>query len=239
MLKEAINRILELAAPNISNIHGDTYCDKKMNRIDYDLRADELHMCTLSSLVDYVKNGKSDFKDCRYIIQVSSPTEVRLLSGLDNDRMRETLAVVEAEIPDFPFGRFIENEQFIINMQSKFVDTGDKKAILAFAGNVKAGTVEKYGDDGVSQKAAVKRGVTSLSEVEVPSPCVLAPYRTFTEVPQPAGSFIFRVRDDERCGVSCALFEADGGAWKNEAKAGIRAYLEERLGDMENIMIIS
>ncbi len=168
-----------------------------------------------------------------------SPTEVRLLSCLDRDRCRETLAEVRAEIPDFQFGRFTENEQFIIGMQSKFADGEDKKVILAFAGNVKAGTVEKYGDDGVSQKAAIKRGVTSMSEVEVPSPCMLAPYRTFTEVVQPVSSFIFRVKDDERCGVACALFEADGGAWKHEAKENIRAFLEKSLDGVGNIMVIA
>lgn len=29
MIKEAINRILELAAPNVSDINGRTYSDKK------------------------------------------------------------------------------------------------------------------------------------------------------------------------------------------------------------------
>lgn len=238
MLKEAINRILELAEPHIRPIDGSFYCDREMERLDVDIRAEALQMGTLSSLVDYVK-GSRDFKGCQYIVQVVSPTEVRLLSCLDKDRKRETLAEVKAEIPDFPFGRFTENEQFIIGMQSKFVDGEDKKVILAFAGNVKAGTVEKYGDDGVSQKAAIKRGVTSMSEVEVPSPCMLAPYRTFTEVSQPVSSFIFRVKDDERCGVACALFEADGGAWKHEAKENIRAFLVEKLGGTENVMVIA
>lgn len=239
MIKEAINRILELAAPSFKEINNEIYCDRRITRVDRELRAEPVRMNTLSSLVEYVKHTH-DFKDAPYMIQVVSPTEVRLVSGLDSDRQREVLAEVHAEIPEFPFGQFVEKEKFIIGVQSKFVggEAGedDKAVILAFAGNVKAGTVEKYGDDGVSQKAAVKRGVTSLSEVEVPSPCVLMPYRTFTEVPQPAGSFIFRVKDSER-GVACALFEADGGAWKNAAKAAIREYLEEQLAG--GIMIIS
>ena len=52
-------------------------------------------------------------------------------------------------------------------------------------------------------------------------------------------SFIFRVKDNDRLGVSCALFEADGGAWKNEAKANIKAYLEKELSDVSNIFVIS
>ena len=102
-----------------------------------------------------------------------------------------------------------------------------------------AGTVAEYGDTGVGQKAAIKKGVASLQEVEVPSPCRLMPYRTFTEVAQPMSNFIFRVKDNDRYGVTCALFEADGGAWKNEAKANIKAYLEKELADVSNIFVIS
>lgn len=246
MIKEAIDRILELAGPNIvENVNG-RFSDKKLVRMDHDIRASAISMNTLSSLVNYIK-GQKDFKNIPYIVQVVSPTYVKLISALDNDRMREMLVEVNAEIPEFPFGQFIDNERFIINVQSKFVDgafmdgaNNDKAVILAFAGNVKSGTVAKYGDDGVSQKAAIKKGITSLSEVEVPSPCMLMPYRTFVEVSQPISRFIFRVRDDERSGgVACALYEADGGAWKNEAKDNIKEFLETHLKDVKNVMVIS
>lgn len=242
MIKAAIEKILSLAPPNISEINGSTYSDKSLHRIDVEERAAAISMNTLTSLVDYIK-GVNEFKDILYIIQVVSPTEVRLISTLDEDRKRETLVEVTAEIPEFRFGRFIENEEFIINVQSKFLDSdsekNDKPIILQFAGNVKAGTVAEYGDSGVGQKATIKKGVASMQEVEVPSPCYLMPYRTFTEVGQPMSSFIFRVKDDKNFGVEFALFEADGGAWKNEAKANIKNFLCEQLKGIENVMVIS
>jgi hypothetical protein len=244
MIKEAINRILELAPPNIRETNDQTYSDKELHRIDKDIRTkDVILMNTLSGLVDYIKST-SDCKDSGkpYIVRVVSPTEVQLISSLDYDRKRETLVCVEAVIPEFNFGYFIENEKFIINVQSKFISNdspeNDRAVILAFAGNVKAGTVAEYGDTGVGQKAAIKRGVTSLQEVEVPSPCKLIPYRTFTEVEQPMSSFIFRVKDDDKYGVQCALFEADGGAWRNEAKANIKNYLASELSDFDSQELI-
>ena len=243
MLKAAIEKILSLDEPHIKSIEGRTYVDKNMTMIGKELRADGITMNTLSSLVDFIKKSTEDFKDGQYIVQVVSPTKVILFSSLDADRKRETLAVVEAEIPDFSFGRFTENEEFIIGVQSKFLnedaEVNDKPIILQFAGNVKAGTVAEYGDTGVGQKAAIKKGVASLQEVEVPSPCRLMPYRTFTEVKQPMSSFIFRVKDNDRFGVSCALFEADGGAWKNEAKKNIKEYLEKELDGVPDIFVIS
>lgn len=242
MIKSAINRILELAEPSISVIHDSTYADKELVRIDKESRAAAISMNTLTGLIDYIK-GQKDFKEIPYIIQITSPTEVRLISSLDADRKRETLVEVTAEIPNFSYGRFIENEEFIIGVQSKFLDgraeENDKPVVLRFAGNVKAGTVAEYGDTGVGQKATIKKGAVSMVEAEVPSPCFLMPYRTFTEVEQPMSSFIFRVKDNERLGVEFALFEADGGAWKNDAKANIKAYLVEALKECKNITVIS
>ena len=243
MIKEAINRILELAAPEIIEIDGENYCDRKLTRIDKELRANEICMSTLSSFVAFIQNSGDLNKGKKYIVQVVSPTEVRLISELDADRRRETLAIAGANVPEFDFGRQIPHKQFLINVQSKFCDgdpaENDKALILKFAGTVKSGTVTDYKDDGVSQKATIKTGVASLSEAEVPSPCVLIPYRTFVEVEQPSSEFIFRLDEGSHGDVTCALYEADGGAWKNEAIKNIAAYLMKELAGNDNITVIS
>ena len=53
----------------------------------------------------------------------------------------------------------------------------------------------------------------------------LRPYRTFLEVEQPESEFLLRLDDNGNVG----LFEADGGMWKQTAKASITAYFEEKL----------
>lgn len=242
MIKEAINRILELADPHIIDLGKSTYSDKELHRIDSELRASAIEMNTLTSLIQYIRSNSVEFKDGKYIVQVVSPTVVRLISSLDADRKRETLVEVEAELPSFPFNKAVQHQEFLIGVQSKFSDddagANDKALILKFAGTVKSGTIANYKDDGVSQKATIKTGVASLSEAEVPSPCKLKPFRTFLEVDQPLSSFIFRL-DENSAGVTCALYEADGGAWKNVAKENVRAFLEEELGEIDNIIVIS
>lgn len=101
------------------------------------------------------------------------------------------------------------------------------------------GTIATYGDDGVTQKATVKSGIASRSDAVVPNPVILQPYRTFTEVIQPASNFIFRMRENRGGGVECAIFEADGGAWKNEAMKNIKDYLAKELNGIEGFIIIS
>lgn len=240
MIREAIDKILSLAEPHIEEINGRTYTDRTLTPINGELRADHIQLNTLSSLIDYICIGANERKpSVNYFVQVVSPIEVRLLSGLDSDRKREVLATVIAEVPRFNFGSFVANEEFIIGVQSKFCDgDNDKSIILQFAGNVKAGTVAEYGDTGVGQKATIKRGVASVQEVEVPSPCSLVPYRTFSEIQQPKSNFIFRVKDEERYGVTCALFEADGGAWKIDAQKKIKEFLKARLEGVDDVFVI-
>lgn len=237
MIKEAIDRILQLGAPNIEEINDRCYTDKPLQRIDDELTATPFVVHTLTGLVDYIKTMPDMNTGVKYMIRVSDPTHVELISELNGDRKREQLVNVVMEPPLFPFGKFINSEEFIINVQSKFVDDADRALVLKFAGNVKCGTVSEYGDDGVGQKATIKRGVASLQQVEVPNPCTLRPYRTFTEVKQPASSFIFRVKDYDDS-VAFGLFEADGGAWKNAAMDNIAAYLAAELEGIKNVCVI-
>ena len=136
------------------------------------------------------------------------------------------------------FGTFDNHESFCIALQSKFVDNEDRKLLLKFAGTVQDGTVTEYGDDGISQKATVKTGLSSKSDAIVPNPVILKPFRTFLEVDQPESAFIFRMKNGNY-GVQCALFEADGGAWKIEAMKNIKEYLQEELKEVEDLVVIS
>lgn len=240
MLKSFIQYIVGMAEPNISHINGETYSDKQLHRIWHIPYADTIRMNTLSSLIDYIKSGVDSFSD-HMIIHVQSPTKVSMYSILDIERKREYVVEVNASVPVFAFNQFMNHESFCIGVQSNFIDdpATDKALLLKFAGTVEAGSVAEYGDDGVSQKATVKTGIASKGEAIIPSPASLKPFRTFIEVDQPASDFIFRMKDDRSGGVQCALFEADGGAWKISAMEAIKAYLTEALKEYTNFIIIS
>lgn len=223
MEREALAYAVELAAPHIKEVNGEFYSDKTLKRVVHNPKAEAIKLTTLRSLVDYIKSG-TDIMSDKMIIHVESSTVVSLYSCLDLDRGREYIASVYAELPSFSFGKFIEHERFLIGVQSTFISNNDKELLLKFAGTVENGTIASYGDDGVTQKATVKTGVASKSDAVIPSPVKLKPYRTFTEVEQPESSFIFRMKEDKYEGIQCALFEADGGAWKLHAMAELGAY---------------
>lgn len=240
MIKKALEYIIGLDKPEVLQIDNQTYSDKPLNRVSYNPKAAAIEMVTLSSLVDYIKANIDTMAD-KMIIHIQSPTTIQLYSKLDDERKREYMVEVNAQVPEFRFNQFFDHESFCINLQSKFIDETDtdRALLLKFAGTVESGTVAEYGDDGVTQKATVKTGIASKGEAVVPSPVTLKPFRTFVEVEQPLSKFIFRMQQDKYDGVQCALFEADGGAWKIEAMKNIKAYLEKELSDVEGITIIS
>lgn len=203
-------------------------------------KAIAIELNTLTGLVDYIKSSIDEMPG-KMIVDVKDPETVRLYSQLDPNRDRETLVIVRARVPEFYFNRFINQEEFCINMQSKFIDdtATDRALLLKFAGTVESGTLAEYGDDGVTQKATVKTGIASKGDAIVPNPVKLKPYRTFLEVDQPASEFVFRMKQDKYDGVLCALFEADGGAWKMEATERIKKYLESELKEYDNFTVIS
>ncbi len=61
------------------------------------------------------------------------------------------------------------------------------------------------------------------------------PYRTFSEVEQPASLFVFRI--DKQANM--ALFEADGKRWVADAVGNVAAYLKEQLADQKHITVLA
>lgn len=238
MIKEALEYIVGLKKPDVQEIGGETYSDKPLTRIAYNPKASQIDMTTLTSLVEYIKANIDTMAD-KMIVHVLSPTKVALYSQLDSDREREYMVRVTAYLPEFTYGKYYDHESFCIALQSKFIDDENRALLLKFAGTVEAGSVNTYGDDGVSQSATVRKGIASRETALVPSPIKLRPYRTFHEVQQPESEFIFRMKQDGNGGVSCALFEADGGAWRNAAMENVKKHLEYELNDLPQFTVIS
>ncbi|WDL98152.1 hypothetical protein [Alicyclobacillus sp. ALC3] len=225
MIKEALQYITDLANTKVTEINGRPYTNGQLVAIKSPV-ASALTVNTLSGLVDYLQS-KFDAQDGadQLIVHVVSPTEVQAYSHLNADMNRSTFIEAKALIPQFRFGSFHDVEAFNIALQANFVTTDERATVLQIVGNIKDDNVTTYGDDGVSQQVRAKTGVATVADVKVPNPVYLKPYRTFVELDQPESAFVFRMRS----GPECALFEADGGAWKVEAMDKIHDYLKDAL----------
>jgi len=189
-----------------------------------------LKLTTLTGFVDFCTKEKllSDNAAC---IHVESEAKVSVVSIVRGTFLTRTVfAMASPILPAFAFGQYLSHSEFMIALQSKFMDFGDKAAILRVLGTVREEAVKTSMDDGVTQKVTASAGIVLQSEVNVPNPVILKPYRTFLEVDQPPSQFVLRVRSDKSGDLpSAALFEADGGRWRNEAMVNIAEYLTERI----------
>lgn len=235
-LKEAIEFITELGAaaekPQVVEILGKTYVNKNMkqcSRVNY---PEPIEASTLTSLVDYITNLSDEISAGRLVAHIVSEKQINLVTELDGEGNRSRLMVVKPKLPVLSVDRWMDQESFIIMLQSCFCEDEDRAKLIRVAGNVESQTVKSYGDDGVTQQATIKSGIASKADVIVPGRVVLTPYRTFMEVRQPASEFVFRIKDDKE--PLFKLVEADGGAWKMSAMLELSCYLVEQLGGQIN-----
>lgn len=148
------------------------------------------------------------------------------------ERDRETLFEVNALLPRFEYGREYDQENFLISMQSCFKESDDREAVTMLASNIVNTQEATFSDNGTTQQAVMKTGITTKDNVLVPNPVNLIPYRTFLEVEQPASDFVFRVSEGRGGAPVFKLVAADGGVWKSQAVANVKAYLTEALKDI-------
>ncbi len=233
MLKSLFEYVVGLSKANMVNIDGTIFTDKPLHLPEMPA-IETLRTDNLSSIVNFIKHAwDADLHDMddtvQKIIHVEDAGKVNLYSSVCNEYMdRQKFMTAEWAGNKFPFGQFMDAEKFNILLQTCFMETDDLKVIQQVVGNLRDEAVQNYGDDGVSQSVTIRTGIATVGQVRVPSPAKLRPYRTFLEVEQPASLFILRMRE----GGQCALFEADGGLWRETARKNIRNYFEFGLEKM-------
>ena len=234
-LQEALKYVADMARENekteVVEICGKTYANRNLTRYDRPNSADPMKASSLSALVEYVANCAGEFPEGRdMIIHIQGPKTVSLVSALDNERNRECLFEVEAEVSEFKFGRWYDQEAFMIEAQANFQKNEDMELLLKVAGNVEKKNSTAFSDDGVAQVATMTVGAASKADVIVPNPVRLIPYRTFQEIAQPESNFVFRIGDDDK--PKFMIVEAQNQIWKNEAVKNIKLYLLDAIGAM-------
>lgn len=245
MIKEALSYIANLATqaekPEVIEINGKTYCTRDLKRYDKEPMAEPIKATTLTSLVDYIKESREELRE-RMIIQVVDATTVKLYSGLTKERNREELFIASALLPHFEYGQEYNQEAFLVSLQSCFTADGDREAVAILSSNITNMQQATFSDDGITQQATIRTGVTTKENAIVPNPVRLVPYRTFLEVDQPGSDFVFRISEGRGSAPTFKLVAADGGLWKSQAVANVKEYLIKALEDIpdrEKITIIA
>lgn len=231
MIKEAIEKIQALtrkADGPFTGKDGKEYISAQYERLYDDPRPDPLKIYSLDGLKDYLSENVDKLEMDKLIIHVVDHETVFLLTDVHGEKNeRHKIMEVRLDGNEFAFDRFVPQEKFIISVKSLFQHTEDMDLILHHTAKVSTESAVLTHDDGVTQQVQVKQGIKgALVEAnDLKSIVTLKPYRTFREVEQVESEFLFRMRTGD--GVECALFEADGGTWKNKARQKTAEYLKD------------
>ena len=199
---------------------------------------DTIQVTTLTALVDYLNDNVDQHELSKLICHVESPTTVSVLSSLVGD-FSQRKCFIQAELKQLQLrlNTYLDGEEFNILLQSCFVEPDDalqvtdRGLVMRYAASVREVHEGITLDDGVTQSVTVKKGIASVENAILPNPVTLRPYRTFTEVEQPASRFVFRANE----GPKFALIEADGGAWKSEAMHNIKDFMRAKVSGLSVI----
>ena len=194
--------------------------------------AKTLGVSTLGAVRDYLTANHDSLVLDDLVVHVQLPNGVAVLGPLDaRSRTREMyLWAAVTDLTEKFLGRYMPLEEFLIGLQTRFVDADDRGKLLALLGNVKHESVKTALDDGMTQIVTGRVGVAMVADVAVPNPVTLTGFRTFRDVVHPSALFILRVQGGKTGGLpEVALFEADGGAWQLQAIARVRDWLKEAL----------
>lgn len=233
--KEFINRIQDLTREADQTVIGEDkkeYSFSKLYRVYDEPRPAALKVKSLVAIVDYLENNVDQLDMEKLMIHVVDHTTVHLITDVHGEK-NERHTVLSAELDgldQFPYDRYIGQETFIIKCRSMFQDTDDLASILRYTAKIDQEASVQTDDDGVSQIARIKQGVNGVvgERENIPALVKLKPFRTFTEALQPESDFLFRMKSGDGS-AECALFAADGGAWRNEARQNIAAFLSENV----------
>ncbi len=238
LTKDAINKIEELVkSTQLLSVNGKVYSHQELHRVYDEPLAQAEYVHSLTGFVDFIDRNVDNLELVQdYIVKVEDVTTVRMVSVLSDFKRRREI-IVQAELDDnfesFPFDRFLEQEDFLIKLHSLFEkkEGDDFDYVSQMISKIKQANSADTEDDGVTQRVTLKKGVSgALSEQGTVKHIVkLSPYRTFREIKQPESQFLLRIKTNRDGSPLVALFEADGGSWRNEARLEIAKFLKDKI----------
>lgn len=231
MLKEAIEKIVELSGAKTFKVGDKTFSDRTLSEVKPEIEKPSTQgLTSLEAMSSLIRTEAIDLYPAPIYITVPQCDAVECFTRVDTENRYNRNVLYHAKAVDVPGWEpdtKLPFDQASVALQTRFQATDDRDYVLRLLSQLTCGAKVTYNDNGVAMTVVTQKGV-ALQGAENIRPLVrLKPYRTFQEIDQPESLFLIRV--DER-GIS--FIEADGGMWKLEARKTIKAYLVESLSDL-------
>ena len=233
---DAMQKTLDIAKPElheVEDVHGikTTFSSKALVQIKAapPEEPQAVKVVTLAGFADLItaKLEDAEFPE-HFIIHIQDEETVALKARI-SDEFGRRLSLIKAQpVPfrQFKFGEWLPQEEFAIALASLFADIGDKQYVLNMASVLTNDATTTGEDDGFTQRVNIRQGLQLKTGATLKPRVDLAPYRTFPEIDQPVSQFVLRAKCDGSGSPYLMLVEADGGRWKIDAIATIKAAVE-------------
>jgi hypothetical protein len=221
---DAVRAIQDSTKVDVIELGGEFYVSRLVAIPPPEPMPDTLRVHTLDGVAAFCNSFSG--REIAYL-HIESANSVRVWGNIEG-RHRQRPCFLHATLfqeKSFPFGRSLDQESFLVGVQSAFVNSENRAKFLRVAGNVTEEGSVKASDDGVSQALAVRSGVSLDASLEFQNPVWLAPYRTFPEITQPSSPFIFRAAK----GPQLSLHETYETDWQLTAIKAIAEYLSDKI----------
>ncbi len=234
--KEAIEKVEQLIKNGLTvEVDGRTYSAARLQPVLFEPEIQPVSIATLTGFVDFI-NTNVDGEDLKnYIVVIDNCNSISLVSKLQGENQKRIVlldASLDKNMETFPFDRFLEQEDFIIKLHSLFEkkEGDDFDYVAQMVSKIVQADSADTEDDGITQHVTVRKGVSgALTEKGTIKHIVrLSPYRTFREIEQIESQFLLRIEAKDGK-VKVALFEADGGSWRNDARLRIAEFLKTKI----------
>lgn len=228
MLKDFVNKLLELAAPTTVEVDGSVYSNQELVHIqDRKPMPQCIELTGLDSVCKMVRN-EAEHVGLQIFIQVKDYRSVSVFTSLDSDEDRLYLYKCGADTPCITTDRYMPYEKAVIELRSLYIPNDGTNYLLRLLGSISNESKVTTTDNGVTQQVEARAGIALNSMVKIEPRVALQPFRTFIEVEQPESEFLLRISERGEIG----FFPADGGVWKLEAARNVAAYFEAALKDL-------
>ena len=226
MLAEFIDKIAYMAKERFEIKEIDA---KKYSYLDLiPIKESKYPTLTMSSLDGLISWLNSNPNSDQFIVTIEDNRTIIVQSKMYGEfKQRDKYIICECD--SFAKSTQISNadlNNFIIFLQTNFVDTPEKANLLKAISKIKTDNGVKLSDDGVSQVVTVEQGVKRLTEAEIKPIVTLCPYVTFAEIQQPGCKYLFRINNSNDF-PSFSLHEVNDALWLYKIKNDIKNYLEK------------
>ena len=235
MIKEAIEKIVSLVAPEVYIVAGDTYTtNKNMTRVAPHIdRPCATPFFSLEGIVQAIGTEiNRDEIQKPIFVEVEAHNKVVVFTTYRGDNLqRDTLYTATPTLPT-SFTVWNHYDDAIIMIRSQFVQNAGTEYLLNLLSHISDEDSVVTEDNGVSQKISATKGIALKVMEKINSRVSLAPFRTFLEVKQPESEFLIRIKKEEGDHPIIGIIEADGGMWKLTARRTIADYLKQELAEL-------